>query len=242
MPCSFTLEHYREILTAALESGYRFQGFHQPFANTTRTVFLRHDLDICIEEAFEMAALEAELEIKATYFVLVNSPLYNPFAEDSLELLRGLQVKGHWVGLHIDLSSLPVKQPVEIEKRIGEMLNFYQSQISLVPVVSFHRPTSDILDRDFNTFISTYSPRFFSEVKYLSDSRGVWREGCPCQVLKEGRYPILQILVHPIWWTLSESQSLGDRLNSLLDKRKGYIKKYLVTNVGPIGRLLEKGG
>jgi hypothetical protein len=69
-------------------------------------VYLRHDLDVCLEEALDMANLESELGVRATYFILVNSPLYNPLSQGSLEFVHHIQAKGHWIGLHIDLGLL----------------------------------------------------------------------------------------------------------------------------------------
>ena len=239
MSCTFTMKHYREILEAALKAGYVFRGFHQ-FTNEKRIVYLRHDLDICLEEALDMAALEAELGIQATYFVLVNSPLYNLLAEDSLELLHELANKRHWIGLHIDPAMFPTDNHGEMEKLISKMIEFYADVFHLVPVVSFHRPSPNVLGRDFGSFVSTYSPRFFKEVKYISDSRGVWREGCPCQILRKRQYPSLQMLVHPIWWKTTETESLSDRLHHLLGERLKRFRHYLGTNIEPIGKLLEK--
>lgn len=220
------MEHYREILVNALEQGYQFRGFHQSEFNG-RTIYLRHDLDISIEEAMPMANLEAELGIRATYFFLVNSPVYNPISAESLHLLHSIQNKGHWLGLHIDPTMFSSVE--EIEEKISRWLSFFQEFVPLVPVISFHRPDQFMLGQDFSRFINVYSSRFFKGIKYLSDSRGVWREGCPCQRLKEGVFPVLQLLIHPIWWGVGETQ--GQKLHSLLEGRLNYCRQYLKENI-----------
>jgi len=240
MSCTLTMKHYREILEAALKAGYVFRGFHQPLSSEKYVVYLRHDLDVCLEEALDMAALEAELGIQATYFVLVNSPLYNLLSEDSLEFLHELANKGHWIGLHIDPAMLPTDAPNKMEKLVSKLIEFYEAVFQLVPVVSFHRPSPNILGRDFGAFVSVYSPRFFEEVKYISDSRGMWREGCPCQIVRKRQYPSLQMLVHPIWWKFTETESLSDRLHYLLGERLKLFRHYLGVNIEPIRKLLEK--
>lgn len=236
------MDHYREILEAALETGYVFRGFHQPHSSEQYVVYLRHDLDICLEEALEMAALEAKLGIKATYFVLANSPIYNPLAKDSLELLNEILANGHWIGLHFDPVIVSTGDPNQMEKFISALIGFYRAMIPLVPVVSFHRPSPDVLGRDFNAFVSTYSSQFFQEIKYISDSRGVWREGCPCQVLRKRMWPALQMLVHPIWWRATERELLSDRLHHLLGRRLERFKNYLAANIEPIGELFKIEG
>jgi len=35
---------------------------------------------------------------------------------------------------------------------------------------------------------------------YLSDSAGVWRAGEPLAAIGEMHGPVLQVLIHPIWW------------------------------------------
>jgi len=238
MNCAFTLDHYCEILEGAIRAGYAFQGFHHLSTQINRILYLRHDLDICLEEALDMAELEAKLGVRATYFVLVNSPVYNPLSQDSLELVHQIRTKGHWIGLHIDPVLLSSVDASQLEDSVLQLIRFYESRLPLVPVVSFHRPGATVLERDFNSFISTYSPRFFKEVKYISDSRGMWREGCPCQALGHGLYPAVQLLVHPIWWGASEGEPLADRLHRLLGNRMDYFKRYLAENIKPFGNLL----
>jgi len=243
MGCTFSLEHYCEILKGALRAGYGFHGFHQPASSyATRVIYLRHDLDVCLEEALDMANLEAKLGVRATYFVLVNSPVYNPLSKDNLELVHQIQAKGHWIGLHVDPKFFSTTDVTQMENEVLQQIRFYGSQIPLVPVVSFHRPTGTLLGRDFKDFISTYSQLFFNELKYISDSRGMWREGCPCQVLSHALYPAFQILVHPIWWAATESELLAHRIRRLLGSRLDCFKCYLQENIGPIGGLLQEEG
>lgn len=241
MKCPFTLEHYREVLEIAKSNGYVFLGFHDPLPpKGGKAIYLRHDIDVCLEEALAMASLEAELGIRSTYFVLVNSPLYNPLAADSVELITQIQEKGHWIGLHFDPILLTSSDGDLLEKEVQTFLEFFRNRLGLVPVVSFHRPIPRVLGMNFQAFFSTYSGPFFSEIKYISDSRGIWREGCPCQALKEQTYVALQMLVHPIWWRQSESESPNERLYTLLGERLKRFKGYLAANIEPFANLLRE--
>ena len=51
MTCAFDLRHYRELIEAAKEGGYRFAGFD----STPRAgeVLLRHDVDLSLEAALQ---------------------------------------------------------------------------------------------------------------------------------------------------------------------------------------------
>lgn len=242
MGCSFTLQHYREILEIATKNGYVFLGFHDPRPSRgQRAIYLRHDIDVCLEEATEMARTEAEMGISATYFVLANSPVYNPLAEESLKHLRYIQQLGHWVGLHIDPVLLSTDDVVQFEGQIIDLIEFFRKWLDIVPVVSFHRPPSVILGKNFRAFVSTYSPRFFKDIKYISDSRGTWREGCPCQQLNNRAHEAMQMLVHPIWWKITEHESLDQRLGILVEERVRRFRSYLASNVEPLAAILRNG-
>ena len=67
-------------------------------------------------------------------------------------------------------------------------------------VISFHRPSDVVLGKKFQHVINAYEPAFFREIKYLSDSKGTWREGCICQWLQDSSLAHFQVLTHPIWW------------------------------------------
>ncbi|GAI53512.1 unnamed protein product, partial [marine sediment metagenome] len=43
-----------------------------------------------------------------------------------------------------------------------------------------------------------YDAKFTKDMKYISDSRGGWQEGCLCKLL--GKYSKIQCLTHPYWW------------------------------------------
>ena len=58
MICRFDLDHYRELLTAAVAGGYRFAFFDT--APKEGTVILRHDVDLSLDAALQMAEVEAD--------------------------------------------------------------------------------------------------------------------------------------------------------------------------------------
>jgi hypothetical protein len=75
MSCAFDLDHYRELLDAAGEGGYRFATFdREPQAGD---IFLRHDVDLSLEAALSLAELEQERGARATYFLMTESVFYN---------------------------------------------------------------------------------------------------------------------------------------------------------------------
>ena len=47
--------------------------------------FLRHDVDISLKKALEMAEVEATRKLHSTYYILLSSPYYNALSPENLE-------------------------------------------------------------------------------------------------------------------------------------------------------------
>jgi hypothetical protein len=87
--CAFTLEHYRELLRAAREGGYRWAFFdHEP---KDGDLILRHDVDLSLDAALRMAELEAEEGAAATYFLMTESVFYNLASSEGRAALERLE-------------------------------------------------------------------------------------------------------------------------------------------------------
>ena len=69
-------------------------------------LILRHDVDFSPEAACRMAQLEANLDIKATYFILLSPPYYNLLSEKYVDFPRRLIEMGHEIGLHYDVHAM----------------------------------------------------------------------------------------------------------------------------------------
>jgi hypothetical protein len=179
MSCSFDLAHYREILDAAKEGGYRFARFgSEPEPGD---LFLRHDIDLSLAAALEMAELEAELDVQATYLLMTESVFYNLASEEGAAAIHRLRELGHPVGLHA------VHPNVELDGRFDA-------------VVSWHNPRPEYMSEEIAGYENAYGPRYFAPETYRSDSNQHWRSGCPHDELRAGAFPWLQILVHPAIW------------------------------------------
>jgi hypothetical protein len=198
----FSIQGYRKLLADFAALGYVCCTFAA--ANPQRRdLILRHDIDMSLEAALELAEVEAEAGVSATYFVLVCSDLYNPFSKRNSDRLRRLLQLGHAIGLHFDASLLG--------NDINTLSNATAHECSLlegitgqrIEVISFHRPAKALLGLadSLSGRLHAYQPRFFSEMGYCSDSRGAWHHGHPLKhsALRNGL--ALQLLTHPIWWT-----------------------------------------
>ena len=96
MSCGFTLDHYRELLRAARAGGYRFSHFDEP--PRRGDLLLRHDVDLSLDAALRMAALEAEEGATATYFLMTESVFYNLASTEGVGAAARLRELGHRVG------------------------------------------------------------------------------------------------------------------------------------------------
>lgn len=201
----FTIAHYRELIETALTIGYRFATFKEHETLQAKRLFLmRHDIDFSVDNAVNFARIEAELGIRATYFVRVHARHYNPFEYHTYKKLREIEALGHEMGLHYEtgfadaVGEDPARM-VRREKAIVETLLDHPivSAAAHLPAKS-GRTVDDTNLVSFGLRYEAYTKRFLEGFKYLSDSNGRWREGCLCGHL--GQHDRLCVLIHPFWW------------------------------------------
>ena len=189
----FNLKHYKEILNSALQSDYTFCKFSD-LSTDRRKIYLRHDVDNCVDSAYIMAKVEQELRVHSTYLFFLRSKNYNILSEDTLEKIKQIHLMGHDIGLHAILENnkrlgTTIKNDLSLMKRILDIN---------VKVFSIHNPTEQEFQVDVPGMINVYGKAYFEDIKYISESNMQWREGCPCEILKNKKYQELQILIHPM--------------------------------------------
>jgi hypothetical protein len=194
--CAFDLDHYRELLEAAHTGGYRFSYFdHDPEAGD---LLLRHDVDLSLEAALQMAELEAEADAVATYFLMTRSEFYNldsPSGDAAIERLRGL---GHRVGLHA------LWPHVDHDERFDAVL-------------AWHNPEPQYMREPVAGLTNVMSPPWAHV--YRSDSNQHWRQGCPHEELRAGEFEHLQLLTHPEIWTYPGA-TMRETMLAMLDAER----------------------
>ena len=97
----FTYQAYRDMLNLLREQQYAFRQYHN-YADCPRCVILRHDIDNSLEQAVNLAQVEAEAGVASTYFVLLRTDFYNIASSAGLRAVRRIQSLGHEIGLHFD--------------------------------------------------------------------------------------------------------------------------------------------
>lgn len=225
MNCDFSFNHYREILTLVKEKGYQSTFFNEEIEG--KQIIIRHDIDLDLDAALEMAKIESELGMKAIYFIWISSPFYNIFENRYKDIIRKIVELGHEIGLHYDETSRECNSKEELISYIDKESEIIKIYFNLdIKTVSFHRPSQYILNSDLTCgkYINTYSKKFFKEFTYISDSRGEWKNGCICDMLNNKLPEKLQFLTHAIWWkekSLINQERLRDFLQYKLEKMSG---------------------
>lgn len=198
MSCAFDLDHYRELLEAARAGGYRFAFFdHDPEPGD---LLLRHDVDLSLAAALDLATAEHEAGAAATYFLMTESVFYNLGSQEGEHALARLRYLGHRVGLHA------VYSRAELDDRFD-------------PVIAWHNPDPEYMNAPVEGAANVMEPRFFSPETYRSDSNQQWRHGCPHGELAAGRFEWLQLLTHPEIW-VHPGDTMGETMLAMLDAER----------------------
>jgi hypothetical protein len=220
----FSYDAYLDMLRRFRDAGYVFAPFtdaQRLLADNRRFVLLRHDVDMDLEKAREMAQREADAGVSATYFFLVRTDHYNVFSRFGTESVREILAPGHRLGLHFDCATYPHADVAGLRagcaREVAMLERWFDARVT---VVSYHRPNETVLSGDpalSAPLPHTYMPLFRRNVKYLSDSTGRWRYEYPpdSRAFKMG-LPI-QLLTHPVWYAATPQrpcQALVDVLSA----------------------------
>lgn len=248
-PDAFTHDDYRDILRSGVAAGYRFAAFTElrQDAGPSKRCFMRHDCDNDLVAAARMAEIEAEEEVSATHFLMLQSALYNLLAPENLRLAKRIIACGQNIGLHFDASQGARREGSDLWEEVERQRALLSAELHVpVDVVSFHQPDESILSGRLKTAcINTYDAQDMAGVYYTSDSNLAFRGGDPRDLFAAGRHHGIQVLIHPEWWT-SEPMPLMDKWatmlsnnidlmqRSLLEREKTYNDKHVVTFRPPV--------
>jgi hypothetical protein len=203
----FTEAGYRRALVLA-KASYSFEPFGTGASKTH--VLWRHDVDASVHRAARLSAIEAEEDVRATYFFSFHSTFYNLLERPVLDAAKAIVAAGHWVGLHFD-SAFPGRGDVS-ERIAREATQLADLLEGPVIAFSFHNPglVNDDLaveDDSIAGLVNAYGRNIRAHYRYVSDSNGYWRHKRLFDVLEKGP-PRLHVLTHPEWW---QAQSMPPR-------------------------------
>jgi hypothetical protein len=193
--CDFSLAHYRELLRAARDGGYRWAGFDAPPA--VGSLILRHDVDLSLEGALAVAEVEADEGAWSTWFLMTRSVFYNLASSEGERAIEQLRSLGHRVAHHA------VWPNIDLDGRFDS-------------VVAWHNPDPGYMREPIAGAVNVMAPPFFDPDHYRSDSNQHWRHGCPHEELASGSFEWLQLLTHPEIWAF-EGTTMRESMESMLD-------------------------
>jgi hypothetical protein len=196
--CDFSLSHYRELLRAARDGGYRWAGFDAPPA--AGHLILRHDVDLSLEGALAVAEVEADEGAWSTWFLMTRSVFYNLTSSEGERAIERLRSLGHRVAHHA------VWPYVDLDARFDA-------------VVAWHNPDPEYMREPIAGAVNVMAAPFFDPDHYRSDSNQHWRHGCPHEELASGSFEWLQLLTHPEIWAF-DGATMRESMESMLDAER----------------------
>jgi|SaaInlStandDraft_3_1057020.scaffolds.fasta_scaffold22016_1 hypothetical protein len=236
IPESFKLNGYKRLLQSFFSQGYEVRDFCDDDGQLAKLdrqhLILRHDIDMSLDAALAIGAIEMELGVSSTYFVLLGSEMYNIFSPSSKYILESLMKMGHKIGLHFDASQYE-NNFSSLDKAAQQECTLLENLIeSSIKIISFHRPSQRFLGLDSKLAgrIHTYQPYFFKDMGYCSDSRGAWYHGNPLQNNSVKNKSALQLLTHPIWWQDNGGKNVQDALDDFCWNRIDILRNELANN------------
>ncbi|MBL1420837.1 MAG: hypothetical protein COC24_010040 [Alphaproteobacteria bacterium] len=209
---------YIRILTEIRNLGYDFEEFNHSKEN--KAAIIRHDIDFCIDSALEMARIENKLNISATYFFMVSTNMYNICSEASRSLVEQIKDLGHTIALHYDPAIYS-----DLDKGLTIEKNLLETMFDInINVISLHRPRGfiDNSNRKLADVSHTYEDKYFKDMKYMSDSAGMFKYGHPLDQPEIHSGKNLHMLFHPIWW-VNSGENQSEKLRNWQTKHFDFI-------------------
>jgi len=195
---NFTYESYEKLLQYIRALGYSI-GPLRNFPENGPYVFLRHDIDISVKKALDMAVLERKLGVTSSFFVLLTSPYYNALAWENIQAVKEIAEMGHEVGLHYDCAGFEILNFNEQHSRIAALAECLGSLLGRkIDSISQHRPASSQIRLELPGYIDAYNATFRRGIAYLSDSRMIFSQNDVYGFFHKNARS--QLVIHPIWW------------------------------------------
>mgnify|MGYP003977849987 CR=1 FL=1 len=222
-------ETYKSFIEKFHKKGYRSIFFEELNANKNNQLIIRHDIDLDIDLALDIAKIENSIGARSTYFFLIASESYNLMSRENIEKVKLIRELGHKISLHFDLM---IYKDVH-EGLKNEIETFYTFFNEKIDIISIHRPNVDFLDNSENFFnIKTSYEKIFTKenISYYSDSGGSFRFGNPVESLDFKENKNIQLLTHPVWWT-SDKDSVNSCIQSVLEYKSSKMRKHFQKNI-----------
>ena len=198
----FDLGEYGMMLDRLRDAGYQFHLVTDMVLDISGQIgYLRHDLDAHIPGVDEMAMIEAERQIKATYYVALTLH-YNPLYPENQRILKRIQDMGHEIGLHYDVSTYP-RDSGEARKHLDWEANVLGTILGKpIRTICMHNPHKGEPDPfvELDEYVHPLDPRLNKDLIYVSDSCRAWRDESLLSCFSANAPKRLLLNTHPDSW------------------------------------------
>lgn len=189
------LGEYRRVLERLCDLGiavvpFTEADFSRPPVPGKPTCLLRHDLDIDVVAALEMARIEHDMGVRSSWYVLHTSPYYGTFDNDGVfhrhncmrHVYRTMQELDHEIALHTDGLHVYQFQQRDGAQALTEEIAWLRSSGIRLTGTTAHNSWS------------IYGAENFALFKGRPQRGGTRPGECPDAVTHEGRSAHLQVL------------------------------------------------
>ena len=178
----FTIQKYRELLEALLETGYAFLTANEYYSvpqdrRPEHLIILRHDVDMLPENSLTTAILEHTLGIRATYYFRIVNESNNP------AIIQKIVTLGHEIGYHYeDLTTAQGDTQQAYSQFVGN-LEYFKQFYPINTICMHGSPRSKYDSKDIwqhydyhslGIIAEPYLDSDFSRLFYLTDTGRRW--------------------------------------------------------------------
>jgi len=184
----------------------------------SKTVELRHDVDISLISAYKMAKYEKEMGVKSIYYIRFDSDYYNILSYESYKIINFL-IENHEIGCHVDVTN------INDEIDLLNYLNRYKK------IIDFNKFTFHINTEKTKLFtdVDGYLNKSILKSEYISDSKNTFNKKILNKIIELDGYTLL---IHPEWWDNKDFIFNKNSKNALISSmRHNRLKKTAINEI-----------
>ena len=185
----FTFDRLKAQYQAAIDQGYKIitcenYSLNKALAGEDKILINRVDIDFSIKKAETLGKMFNDLDIKASFFVRLHAPEYNPFSFENYRVLKRLLNSGHELGYHSEIVDQSIIWDEDAEecllrdlKVLGNLFDYKVKSVASHGGMTGHNNLDFWKNRkpkEFNLLYEGYDkePEYnlFQEAFYISDS------------------------------------------------------------------------
>lgn len=190
----FTFANLEKQYKLAIDAGYEFitciDYVKRKKCLPQLTVVNRVDIDVSVKKADRLREIFDRLGIKASFFVRLHAPEYNPFSFENYRILKAIRDSGHEIGYHSEIVDQAEIWGEESDKCLRRDLKILNQILDIeVKGVASHGGATGLNNlnfwehhkpSEFDLFYEAYDkePEFnlFQNSIYISDSEDIrWK-------------------------------------------------------------------